>query len=58
MKRSTPCSTVSSRGKCAGERRCEAAGEPPTACSAPAAVTEICGDGVDQDCDGATDEGC
>lgn len=29
-----------------------------TACSARAPVTEVCGNGMDDDCDGMTDEGC
>ena len=40
-------------GKCAGKRTCLATGL--TACSAPAAVVEVC-DGADNDCDGQTDE--
>jgi hypothetical protein len=29
-----------------------------TGCTAPVPVPEICGDGLDNDCDGETDEGC
>ena len=52
---STPCSRTNQWGTCLGFRVCEAAGL--TDCDAPEAQEEICGDGIDQDCDGQTDEG-
>ncbi len=50
----TTCHTTNATGTCSGARKCLAAGL--SACDAPAAITEICGDNVDNDCNGATDE--
>ncbi len=51
---STPCLRENDVGACAGTRVCGAEGL--TDCDAPAASVEICDD-LDNDCDGATDEG-
>ena len=50
---STSCWISSVHGTCTGERHCEASGL--TGCSAPEPAQETC-DGVDNDCNGATDE--
>ena len=50
----TPCLLENDLGACPGERVCVVDGL--TDCDAPTPVKEVC-DGVDQDCDGATDEG-
>ena len=49
----TTCHTTNAIGTCSGARKCLASGL--TACDAPAAATETC-NGVDDDCNGATDE--
>ena len=49
----TTCSAVNTVGSCQGSRKCAASGL--TACDAPTPATETC-DGLDNNCDGATDE--
>ncbi|MCC6621381.1 MAG: PQQ-binding-like beta-propeller repeat protein [Deltaproteobacteria bacterium] len=49
----TMCRAANTIGVCAGERQCTAAGL--TACDAPAPATDLC-NGLDDDCDGQTDE--
>ena len=51
---STTCSGSNAEGSCSGTRKCLQGGL--SACDAPAAASETC-NGVDDDCDGATDEG-
>ncbi len=51
----TSCYTDADLGLCRGERSCEATGL--TACSGRAAEEEVCGDQLDNDCDGTADEG-
>ncbi len=58
----TPCYQTPQTSTCKGTRTCLAAGEVGapsggglSACSAPAAVPEVC-NGTDDDCDGQTDE--
>ncbi len=51
----TSCSLQTSYGKCLGKRRCSDTGAP-TACDARTATVEVC-NGVDDNCDGSTDEG-
>ncbi|MFO0674868.1 MAG: hypothetical protein U0235_35500 [Polyangiaceae bacterium] len=62
---SRACSVPGALGSCAsGQQRCERAGQGEdglfvvgwTACVGPAPLTEVC-NGVDDDCDGAIDEG-
>ncbi len=50
----TDCAATNDIGTCQGSRFCDADGL--TACSAPAAVDEICNN-IDDDCDGDIDEG-
>lgn len=59
-----PCKRTNEHGTCTGTATCADYGPDifPT-CDAPEPATETCGpsgkgDDVDQDCDGATDEGC
>jgi hypothetical protein len=52
---STPCAATNAHGTCPGVRACEANGL--TACDATTPVAELCGDGLDQDCDGVADDG-
>ncbi len=54
LKLTTPCKVKAELGTCGGFRQCGTEGL--LACSAPKASDESC-DGVDNDCDGATDEG-
>ncbi len=58
----TPCVRANPFGVCTGLARCAKVGSG-TICDAPEPAAETCGlsghgDGVDQDCDGQTDEGC
>jgi len=52
-----PCTRANVFGACPGKAVCANAGAPP-ACDAKEPQAEVCGDGIDQDCDGQTDEGC
>ncbi|MCO4761331.1 MAG: DUF4215 domain-containing protein [Myxococcales bacterium] len=54
-KLSTTCEAKSALGSCPGTRTCTAEG-PIGDCTAPAAAKETC-DGVDNDCNGKTDDG-
>jgi hypothetical protein len=51
---STTCHSQDAIGTCSGLRKCLTTGL--SACDAPSAITEVCGDGVDNDCNGGTDE--
>lgn len=55
MEAATDCAVFNEHGTCLGERRCTEAGL--TECDALNPTAEIC-DGVDNDCDNETDEGC
>ena len=50
----TDCLRSNAWGTCGGTRSCAPGGL--TACSAPLPEAEACGDALDQDCDGQTDE--
>ena len=50
----TTCQVVNSHGACPGDRKCSPSGLTP--CDGAAAQAEIC-NGLDDDCDGETDEG-
>ncbi len=50
----TTCHKQNAAGMCNGVRKCTAAGL--TACPAAVPATETCGNGIDDDCNGATDE--
>jgi len=52
----TDCAVTNEYGTCLGKRRCSEAGL--TDCDAQTPAPEACGDGIDEDCDGETDEGC
>jgi hypothetical protein len=59
---SGPCKRTNGFGECSGGSVCAELGEAPV-CDAPEPASETCGpagtgDGIDQDCDGETDEGC
>jgi len=64
MSSTGPCKRSNAFGTCTGTARCEGYGpEVLPTCDAPEPASETCalsggGDGVDQDCDGKTDEGC
>ncbi len=51
---STVCQVTNSFGSCTGNRVCGASGL--SACPAATPAQEVCGDGVDNDCNGQTDE--
>ncbi|MCB9739804.1 MAG: hypothetical protein H6747_11090 [Deltaproteobacteria bacterium] len=51
------CSRTNTHGTCDGQAVCDVVGKAPV-CDAAEPAAEICGDGIDQDCDGETDEGC
>jgi len=51
--KSTPCEVTNQWGTCGGVRICEEDGL--TECDALTPTDEVCGDGVDNDCDGFTD---
>ncbi len=50
----TTCHVQNAVGTCSGVRKCAASGL--TACPAPTPATETCGNGIDDDCNGQTDE--
>ncbi len=50
----TSCQVSNAIGTCTGARTCLASGL--SACDAPLASPEVCGNAVDDDCNGATDE--
>ena len=50
----TTCKITNSSGTCASVRKCTLAGLD--ACTAATPATETCGDGIDNDCNGLTDE--
>jgi hypothetical protein len=52
----TACVGPRSLGTCQGQRTCQQIGDLPTACDIPAPVTEVRVNGLDDDCDGQTDE--
>jgi hypothetical protein len=53
----TACSVTNEWGTCEGYRQCTVNGEGQlTFCSAATPQAETCGDGIDNDCDGETDE--
>ena len=55
----TECSKVNVLGTCKSQRKCGVDGNGATvltACDAPTPATEVCGDNVDNDCNGKTDE--
>ncbi len=58
--KSTECSKTSSAGKCVSQRQCtynSQTGETVLSlCLAPAPTAEVCGDNIDNDCNGLTDE--
>ncbi len=58
--KSTACSHTSPDGKCTGKRMCSYDAQTNktvlTACDAATPATEVCGDNVDNDCNGLTDE--
>lgn len=51
-----PCSESNAFGTCDGTRGCTLSGW--SVCSAQTPQEEICGDAIDNDCNGQTDEGC
>ena len=53
---STVCSLASAHGTCVGHRVCQEIGHEPTDCDAALPVPEACANGLDDDCDGATDK--
>ena len=55
-----PCEQKNEFGACPGMEVCITGAAKPDGlyCDAPEPVAEVCGDEIDDDCDGETDEGC
>jgi hypothetical protein len=57
--KATACFKSNSSGTCTSQRQCQVdSNSLPilTACDAPVPATDVCGDGLDNDCNGKTDE--